>query len=479
MAMSIVFTPELIAPVNKPMYFNFSSTTSMNPNYKYILLVKDSVANTLGAFKVPPTPYYGMGRYTPHRVLKSIMSDTTDESFYYINTPTWTDLSNGLNRYSIQYGEEYNPLLSWYDTQFLSGGYLGLTFSAPIGSNLLVGDIITLNKDNKTINPTYDGTCSVTQIVNSFTIKTDKTFLNNSNLESGKIIGVQRLVGTTSNFYAYNGTNYNTLTNKQFNNPDNSYSYTKFIIVGGSQPAVLPRFMSNWDYTQPKKIKLDEGDMIQVLLDTTASNSYLQYKSNYNGTPITLTYSVGVITQPTTLSIQVGPKNIGITALNNVDTYTLCMKSSAGVTSSQTYTYKLDNSCSLYNSVRVSFMNSFGHYEYFTFTLDYKESYDINKKEYTKINDGANSQFLGYQSKVFAQDVMVKGLLNSNWISESEYYYLKDLLLSPNAYIVDVNGFIPILITDTNYSLKTNVRDRLFNLQINFKYAIPYLAQNL
>ena len=70
------------------------------------------------------------------------------------------------------------------DTVF-SLGSLGLTFSQPHG--LVVGDLITIDKYDKTLNPQYDGDHYVTSVVNDYQIITDVDWGYDSTLENGKV----------------------------------------------------------------------------------------------------------------------------------------------------------------------------------------------------------------------------------------------------------------------------------------------------
>jgi hypothetical protein len=70
------------------------------------------------------------------------------------------------------------------DTVFSSGS-LGLTFSQPHG--LVVGDLITIDKYDKTLNPQYDGDHYVTSVVNDYQIITDVDWGYDSTLENGKV----------------------------------------------------------------------------------------------------------------------------------------------------------------------------------------------------------------------------------------------------------------------------------------------------
>ena len=73
---------------------------------------------------------------------------------------------------------------NFVDTIFQAGS-VGLTFSQP--HNLVVGDLITIDKTDKTINPQYDGEHYVTEVVNNYQIKTDIDWGSDSVLESGSV----------------------------------------------------------------------------------------------------------------------------------------------------------------------------------------------------------------------------------------------------------------------------------------------------
>ena len=77
--------------------------------------------------------------------------------------------------------------------------------------------------------------------------------------------------------------------------------------------------------------------------------------------------------------------------------------------------------------------------------------------------------------------------INSNWITEDDSIWLEELLTSPEVYVLGntdtlggaSTGYkLPIIITDTTYEVKTAIRDRLFNLVVNFKYAYVTNLQN-
>ena len=73
---------------------------------------------------------------------------------------------------------------NFVDTIFESGS-VSLTFSTPHG--LAVGDLIKIDKSDKTINPEYDGEHYVTEVINPYQIKTDIDWGSNTSLESGAL----------------------------------------------------------------------------------------------------------------------------------------------------------------------------------------------------------------------------------------------------------------------------------------------------
>jgi hypothetical protein len=70
------------------------------------------------------------------------------------------------------------------DTLYQSGS-VGLTFSTPHG--LVVGDLITIDKSNKSVNPQYDGDHTVKEIVNIYQIITDIDYGYDSMSETGSV----------------------------------------------------------------------------------------------------------------------------------------------------------------------------------------------------------------------------------------------------------------------------------------------------
>lgn len=72
------------------------------------------------------------------------------------------------------------------DTYYFEG-FVGLTFGAT-AHNLSEGDIIEIDKDNKSINLSYDGVTKITKVVDDYLIVTDKGWGENTTGETGLVI---------------------------------------------------------------------------------------------------------------------------------------------------------------------------------------------------------------------------------------------------------------------------------------------------
>jgi hypothetical protein len=76
------------------------------------------------------------------------------------------------------------PEYTFNDTLYTDGS-VGLSFSTP--HDFLPGDLIIIDKDDKTLNEYYDGTASITEIIDDLYVVTDIPWGSNSVLESGRV----------------------------------------------------------------------------------------------------------------------------------------------------------------------------------------------------------------------------------------------------------------------------------------------------
>lgn len=95
-----------------------------------------------------------------------------------------------------------SPRFQFLDTYYYDG-FVGLTFGTT-PHNFVVGDEIEINKFNKTINTSYDGIHTVTEVVDDYLIITDIPWESNSGTESGLVTRMTN-TGLVQHFKFYDG----------------------------------------------------------------------------------------------------------------------------------------------------------------------------------------------------------------------------------------------------------------------------------
>lgn len=484
-------TPSLLSPANAEVWFKFDNGSYSVGQFKYIIEVYTVDDNSvtlsdLGQYKIPPRPSGGSGLFTPHRILLSQLGYTLDPTYVGSSSFCFATESNILERYSINYGFEYNPGITFSDT-IISGTSVGFTFSTL--HPFIVDDVININKDNKNINAYYDGQARVIGY-GSYSITIDKAIGVTGSIETGLINSLQRVHSQTDDFYVYNGT-------RQYN--DIGYDFTSDYVVGGATGGY--KFLTN--ITTEKLIRESQYETAQFLCyGTYSSQPNFGYTvktfgsaNNQIGT-YSFTYSYS---NPSDAIISyilpTGTKNLnglGV-SFSSVDRYEIHLRSgSSYLTQSKAILYrKIDSRCSNYSTVRIAYMNSFGAFDYMNFTLDKKETLSINRSEYKKILP-YNYSIGDRGQTVLSQKVDHFYQLTSDWMTETDYNYLAELIYSPEVYIIDEDGSgissvasyqnvagnkYPVIIMDSNFEYKTYIRNGLLNLVMSVKTGFEINTQ--
>lgn len=464
---SIVNQPDTYAPVNGELWYRVDSASSSTTDFKYVFNVRElnqlsGAVTDRGLYKVPPRPdSYGI--FTPHKILRASTS--------YNLQPTITGFNKAeesIVRYNIKYGFEYNPGLTWSDTQF-STGLVGLTFSTPHG--LQVGDLIILNKDNKVLNPSYDGTASVMTVPSTYNITTDIPWGDNSTNEGGTITSILRLTATSSDRWAFNGT-------RQY--LERSLDFSSYVVSNTGK--ILN------GYTKWKPIYEYQDETLSLLVNNatysvgkawiTTYDSALNIVATYSSS----TYSVNNAYRR--VDFGSGTKNlVGIGAsFSNIKYYTVQF----GTSSSTLYTngddmiarYEIVSENCFYDNYRIVWLNRNGAFNYWNFSLDSKKSISVQSKTYNRIP--AWDYSIGDRGETtLANTVKEKWTINTDWIDEYTASWMEELFSSPEVYHIDNSGnILPIIIEDKSYEVKTANRNQIFNITLNFTYAYDIRLQN-
>src|ERR1035437_4843259 len=244
------------------LWYCLTSASSSTTDFKYVVDLSsyEIISNTttvLGRYKVPPRPITGYGWFNASKVIQTQLSYDL-----FPNTYGFTARSNSLKVAKLRYGFEYNPSLK-YIGSFNSSTYLGLTFSAAHG--LLPGDLIMINKDDKTLNPQYDGTASITSTA-TYSFITNKLY-GVVGVETGAIASILRMTGTASDIQAFNGT-------RQYEQAQLNFSLYDQTTTGSPFLTNYP-FSGNSDSpaiyvvaTQSKSVSSTDKEVVSFLCDT-------------------------------------------------------------------------------------------------------------------------------------------------------------------------------------------------------------------
>lgn len=358
--------------------------------------------------------------------------------------------------------------------------YLGLDFNNYSPNLLQIGDIINVYMDNQNQNGSYNGKTEI--ISPTFSPATASLTITNygvtpSGPETGTINSLQRIIGSSSYTYAFPGT-------RQYIQNTQDFGITN----------AISSVASNWatNYTGPKSIYINQYETLSVMcLSATAiANSYYQVKTYDDNMNLLNTYTstnpIGVSASFIKYELGSGTKNLqGWTmsgtpiSLPITGYYTIGLIGSTPYTFNVLYTYHIVNNCSRYPNIRIQFMNRVGGYDYWNFNYDSKWTIEVkNRTIYTKQLD--YNYNIGDRGRTILNiDANEMWEASTDWISESDYNYLQELITSNDVYVIDeVNGYkLPINIEDTSYVQKTALRDRLFNLKITYRYAFDLNLQ--
>ena len=133
-----------------------------------------------------------------------------------------------------------------------------------------------------------------------------------------------------------------------------------------------------------------------------------------------------------------------------------------------------------YNGVRFAWKNEFGVWDYYTFGLQSDSATGIERQAYeqTFVDFSTSTNGIPYDKQRRGQSQFYNALTtrktaNSNWLSQADADWIKELFFSPNVYIQNGLIFEPVVISSTELVEKTNPRT-----QKNFQYRIEFQPAN-
>lgn len=151
---------------------------------------------------------------------------------------------------------------------------------------------------------------------------------------------------------------------------------------------------------------------------------------------------------------------------------------------SEVFKIYIDTECKRYATHRLHWLNKFGAWDSFTFTLVSVDSTNVESYGYQRergVWDGTSYTYPLYQGEQvnFAKTAKDQLVLNSDWINEDvQQWLVRGLYESPVVYLeIDGTDFEPVNITNSNYEFKTRRRDGLIQEVVNIERTYTYTSQ--
>jgi len=178
-----------------------------------------------------------------------------------------------------------------------------------------------------------------------------------------------------------------------------------------------------------------------------------------------------------------------LVAAGTLDYYTVQAESTSSGQLSQKYTIYINcPNTKGYESIRLTWLNQWGAWDYYTFTQKSIKSLTKNSTTYTQMSGTWNdSKYLihGYKGgkKNFRVNSTERIVVNTDFISEDHSAWFEELINSPQVYILNgfdanetspyntiTNKYVePVLITTSDYIKKTVANDKLVQYTFNME----------
>lgn len=162
---------------------------------------------------------------------------------------------------------------------------------------------------------------------------------------------------------------------------------------------------------------------------------------------------------------------------NGTKSYTITPKNSAGTTIGSPYTITIDDRCSKYSTVDLYFLNRLGGVESFRFNMLKRQSVNYNRKSYNRNPYTLDNTAITYTydseshwKTDYYIDEITRFTLNSNFITEAEADWLKELIGSPYVWMYD-GTLKAVNIKTSEYERKYHVNDKVFNLTLEVEVS--------
>lgn len=143
----------------------------------------------------------------------------------------------------------------------------------------------------------------------------------------------------------------------------------------------------------------------------------------------------------------------------------------------------IDTECQRYPSRRLHWLNKFGVWDSFTFSLVSTDSTKVEGNRYEKekgIWEDENYIYPLYQGEgtTFSKRAEDTLTLNSDWLKQDvQQWLVRELYESPKVYLESSGSFEPVNVTNASYKLKVSRRDGLIQELVEIQRTYSFNSQ--
>ena len=444
MAITIQQSPTTPNMANNNLVYAVTSNSSSAPQYQFVVDLTLSGSNTLlQRIKQQPNPnnagIFDMG---------SIITNYLDSDNSWKAAPFVT-ASTAAKRFQVKFGEQYGTSAS--SSVILYTGVGAVTGSPAVTASAYLYTINGLVDPNDKINWNFPSASYFTASA----------------------------VSTTTTFSKQNA-----LTNAPLTQSIQDGEYATISLINGnftnSTSSAQDIFAVSVVVYNSASVEVDSFDLTNI----TSNGGGPRTNIGTLWSAIATSQTAG--TQ--LLTVGIGPQNLsddGNTLQTDWAYYTVNaygQKAASTINNSGSYAslrYEKQGPQCGYDGVRFAWKNEFGVWDYYTFTLATDKSFGIERAAYEQTFVPYSSDYpvpyskqrrgtINYYNKPIQTQVA-----NSNWLTQDESDWLKELFFSANVFYQEGTEFYPAVITSVDVTEKTNPRSQQL-----FQYAIQFQVAN-
>lgn len=255
---------------------------------------------------------------------------------------------------------------------------------------------------------------------------------------------------------------------------------TEYLNVANASGTIWNAALNPMDF-----VTYDQSDYLGSKFLTTIRSQYIHrtqkawlYALKGTATNLRINYSNGTNTSLSLPSSKVVRIPINLTTPSGATYFDCFLRDVDGVQVSETYRFYIKDECSKYETYDLFFLNRLGGFDSFRFNKVSKTSFDITRKTYRQnpyvLDNTAVS--LSYSQNAhsdvqYYEESKQKLTLFSDWVTDAESIWLRELVESPVVYLWDGSILQAINITNANYEQKKHINDKMFNLQLDCVFS--------